>query len=96
MILIHERRNNEVETIDLLIYPNPTTRNEGLYIAFRNELNTDAEYSIYNLNMQLLNSGILQSKHSKLEINDLTNGIYFIKVQNKINGTESIQKFIIQ
>ena len=77
-------KENSVQN-DLKIYPNPVTSNQ-LFI----ESNSNQSFSIFNLNGQSLQNGILKNGTNTIDVSGLFSGMYFIKIGNKV------QKIIIQ
>jgi uncharacterized delta-60 repeat protein len=70
------------------IYPNPC--NEQLFLEINDYANTVAE--ILNLQGQVLQSILLQSNKTTIQINNLKSGIYFVHV--KSHGGMIVKKFI--
>ena len=71
----------------ITIYPNPA--NDKLYIESEQLINQNIE--IYDLNGKLINSKIIGSSNTEIDIADLPQGIYFVKISNITIG-----KFIKQ
>ena len=81
---------NNFETNKIYIYPNPT--NDILNISFANQSNSKQQVLIFNAIGQFYKK--LELKQSQaINISDLPNGQYFIKLSNYSNTT---QKFIKQ
>jgi hypothetical protein len=86
-----EETNNKASNA-FVLYPNPT--NGDITLNFNGQINTGI-ITIYNVNGQeVLNTQIKQSKSLILNASELTNGVYFIRVQNK--NEVVTQKFIKQ
>ncbi len=75
--------------MDIEIYPNPAT--SKLFIKLGNVTNTTS-ISILNVTGQTVHTEILENSISQINISDLKNGLYFIKIQN--NGNAFITKLI--
>lgn len=84
---------SDLTTNKLSIYPNPSSK--VLFIEFSDRLQNNAEISLYNsLGLELLNLVVdSQSNFIKLPIENLPNGLYYLKV-NYANSTE-FHKIII-
>ena len=63
------------------VFPNPTNGT----IKIVSNINTETNYSIFNINGQNVKSGNINSKLEFIDLSDLISGIYFIKIKN-ING----------
>ena len=77
--------SNISESSSLKIYPNPVTNNQ-LYIDSKSE----QTFSLLNISGQLLQSGTLVRGTNKINLNNVSSGLYFIKI-----GTDA-KKIIIQ
>jgi len=73
---------------NLEIYPNPANNNLNI------KIDVMSNYSIYSFNGQLLNSGKLQQGKNTLDVSELNQGIYFIKIHS--NSFKTVQKLIIK
>ena len=74
-------------TISIEIYPNPTS---GLLNV---TLENPATYNIYDLSGKLIQSGSFNQVENQLNIKELANGIYFLRIQDGNNSiTEKISK----
>ena len=78
--------DNELNNI--ILYPNPCKRE--LFVELSDYLNTTLE--IYTLSGKMIRSCYLQAEKTNIKIDDLQNGLYIIKLQNK--GKISIGKFV--
>ena len=82
---------NENNNSGFVIYPNPSSRNSGIYI------NNESEES-YNLSLLDLNGKVLDSyqnigqKSFRISSDNLAKGAYFAQI---ISNTESIRKLIV-
>ena len=70
------------------IYPNPV--NDYLNIFIKNPQNS--QIGIYDLQGRLMKSEIILNENTKIGVNDLSHGVYLIRVQN--NGNHSVQKLV--
>ena len=75
------------ELTQLHMYPNPTS---GEITLSALQGSVGSEVVIYNASMQIVHQSTLESTSKKLNVNHLTNGIYFVK-----NGS-SVERLIIQ
>jgi len=73
----------------LSIFPNPS--DDIINIEFENINNATIE--IYNISGRLVFSKVLNSKVEKIDITDLSEGIYFIKVRQEKNVI--VEKLIV-
>ena len=62
----------------LTIYPNPTSD-----IINVNGVTTIVDYKIYNLIGQELKNGSISNQYNKIDIKNIPNGLYFIRLKNK-------------
>ena len=74
---------------NFLIYPNPAKEELTIISSAANNL-----ISIYNLQGILVKQLYVSNAESKINITDLSSGMYVIEVNN--NGNSSFQKFIIK
>lgn len=68
---------DEVEVSLFKIHPNPSSE----FIQVFGLLKTE-DFKIFNVLGKEIANGII-SNHDKIDIQNLTNGVYFLKVQNK-------------
>ncbi len=80
--------NNEIESVDVSIYPNPTNNSLNIKNATNNEITS---ISIFDaLGRQVFQSSITD----KISVSNLQNGLYFLKVE--FNNSNSITKRFIK
>lgn len=72
------------------IYPNPAVEKININIP---DDYTFSEYRLTNSFGKLIEKGIINKKHFQIDLNSLSNGTYFIKVQSK--NVLSVKKFVI-
>lgn len=77
-------KENSVQN-DLEIYPNPVTSN-----LFFIDSKSNHSFSLFNLNGQSLQNGILKNGTNTIDVSGLSSGLYFMKIGNEV------QKIIIQ
>ncbi|WP_213520764.1 T9SS type A sorting domain-containing protein [Nonlabens sp.] len=76
-----------VDSLEINLYPNPSTGIINVMIE------NPADYRLYDLSGKLIRSGSFEFMENQLEIKDLSNGIYFLKVNDgKRTVTEKISK----
>ncbi|HEY5591057.1 MAG TPA: BACON domain-containing carbohydrate-binding protein [Paludibacter sp.] len=80
---------NEIDESFLAIFPNPSTSKITI-----NNISKDASISIYDLSGKMVISRIATSTIEKIDVSNLDNGVYTIKVTN--NLTTKTRKFIKQ
>jgi hypothetical protein len=83
---------NKVKTKSnsVIVYPNPTEDN--IFIEFQNIVE-NADYRIYNLSGQLLQSGFIKdTKFYRLNVSSISAGFYFLVINN---GTKVYTKKIV-
>lgn len=82
----------------LLIYPNPTTSEQGLNISFENAL-SGYSYKIFNTAGQLIDSQNIKANNKSAHIKfqqKLSPGIYYLNIFDKNNEIKNIQTIIIK
>ena len=82
----------------LLIYPNPTTSEQGINISFENEL-SGYSYKIFNTAGQLIDSQNIKANNKSAHIKfqqKLSPGIYYLNIFDKNNEIKNIQTIIIK
>jgi hypothetical protein len=79
--------NEEEDLNALVIYPNPTNS----FIQIKN-ISIEDIANIFIIDMQGRIVKILQLQNELIDVNQLVNGIYILKIEMK-NGKQSIQKF---
>ena len=73
---------SEISNIDLVsVYPNPATSN--IYIKIATNL-LGSDYSVYNNVGKLVLAGKLNTENTMIELNNLSDGIYLIKVGDNL------------
>jgi len=70
------------------LYPNPAND----FITISNKDNSNATYSIVDINGRAVANGIITSEFNQINVQEFTNGVYFINFETE-NG-KSTQKFI--
>jgi len=87
--------NLEIENIEYnnvsYLFPNPCK--DYLEINLKNEFSEDTIAEFYNEVGQICRIDYLKNKHTKIELNDLSSGIYFVKIKTK---NETITKKLIK
>ncbi len=83
--------SNVTENSEVSVYPNPATNN--IYVDYTNT-NKPVQAAIYSVSGKLVKVAMLGNTHSAIDVQDLSNGMYYIQLNNEdINTT---QKFIKQ
>jgi hypothetical protein len=80
----------DINTLNLKLYPNPAT--DLLKLDF-DEFNVI--YTVYSLTGGILMNGLTNEKNVTLNVSGLSNGIYLVKCVDQ-NGRQTYKKFIIQ
>lgn len=83
---------NEIDKNKTIIYPNP---NKGRFSIILKENSNDVKITIFDINGRKVYNKIfedLEKNHIEIEIDNLNNGVYFLKIDN-YNEIENI-KFI--
>ena len=68
---------------DVMIFPNPVE--DILNIDIQNENLTESVVQIMNITGQKVYEGILSGRHTTINLNSLSNGIYILRLQTKEN-----------
>ena len=82
---------NPNKEIDFKIYPNPATDYTNIEIT---EYNADFEYQMINTKGQIVKSGQIFTTTEQINISDLENGLYIIRLISKEKGLLKTQKMI--
>lgn len=88
---------NELEKtkIDYLIYPNPTTDYVYINILNVNEIK-EPKYQIINISGQVILSGNIYEQKTKLNVTNLSEGLYFLNVYNSKSQSSAIKFSVIK
>jgi hypothetical protein len=85
--------NSISEELNFQLFPNPSTGN--FRINFNNDIDKNKNISILDVTGKLiLEKNSINQKATEINANDLTNGIYFVKVTS--NEKITINKVILQ
>ena len=82
----------------LIVYPNPTTSEQGINISFENAL-SGYSYKIFNTAGQLIDSQNIKANNKSAHITfqqKLSPGIYYLNILDKNNEIKNIQTIIIK
>ena len=79
----------DIKIDDFKIYPNPVKDELNVILS-----TTENIISIYNLQGKLLKKSFFSTSNCKLNINDLSSGMYVVEVRN--DNVSNFQKFIIE
>lgn len=82
----------------LIVYPNPTTSEQGINISFENAL-SGYSYKIFNTAGQLIDSQNIKANNKSAHIKfqqKLSPGIYYLNIFDKNNEIKNIQTIIIK
>lgn len=82
----------------LIVYPNPTTSEQGINISFENAL-SGYSYKIFNTAGQLIDSQNIKANNKSTHIKfqqKLSPGIYYLNIFDKNNEIKNIQTIIIK
>ena len=84
--------------LKLIVYPNPTTSEQGINISFENAL-SGYSYKIFNTAGQLIDSQNIKANNKSAHIKfqqKLSPGIYYLNIFDKNNEIKNIQTIIIK
>lgn len=82
----------------LIVYPNPTTSEQGINISFENAL-SGYSYKIFNTAGQLIDSQNIKANNKSTHIKfqqKLSPGIYYLNIFDKNNELKNMQTIIIK
>ncbi len=80
---------NEVAYLNnLSIYPNPFENK----FTIKNTDNLKLSYEIFSINGKLINADVISELQNEINLSDLEEGIYFIKL--RLNGKSSVKKIV--
>jgi hypothetical protein len=82
---------NSIASTNLRVYPNPAT--DILNINLSNANFKNSNIVIYNVSGMEVSKSIMNGASAQLNIESLSNGVYFVKVSNE-NGFSKTVKFI--
>ena len=88
---ITPKKNEKQELIDFKIYPNPASDYTNIEIT---KYSRDLEYQMINAKGQIIKSGQIFTTTEQINISDLENGLYIIRLISKENGLINTQKMI--
>lgn len=83
-------KETKTEAIDFRLYPNPTR--SQLNIELINNDFENYEYQIFNTTGVLMQTARLTNS---INVSDLSNGLYIIRLTNNVNNVSEIKKFMI-
>ncbi len=83
-------KNVENNTVAFTISPNPSSN--ILYINDLEKENTNYEYSIYTMEGKIVEKNQLEDQ---INIENLTNGVYLLRLTDTISGKANVKKFIV-
>ena len=93
--VVENARKSELNQMDLKVYPNPAR--EVLNLDFASEFEGAASIAVYDLSGRMVISKDIemlgQNQRVKLDINDLTNGTYFVSLVSERQTTT--KKFMV-
>ncbi|MCF6350015.1 MAG: T9SS type A sorting domain-containing protein [Flavobacteriaceae bacterium] len=84
---------NDVLKTNIAIFPNPTT---GLLKIDLGKLSGDFTYKVVTILGQVVMTNKLTNSSSEIDLNNLSNNIYFIKITDNTNNTNLVKKIILQ
>ncbi|MCX2742673.1 PKD domain-containing protein [Mangrovivirga sp. M17] len=86
--------DDELTSSDYLLYPNPA--NEKLTIRVPKQFSGKAEYTIYSLHGNMIESGVIEGTQNK-QINtfNYSSGMYYIQIMEEGENTPVVKKFSI-
>lgn len=88
---ITPKKKENKELIDFKIYPNPASDYANIEIA---EFIGDLEYQMINAKGQIIKSGQIFTTTEQINLSDLENGLYIIRLISKEKGLMNTQKLI--
>jgi TonB family protein len=88
---ITPRKDDKEKTIDFKIYPNPATEIVNIEIS---NFEDNLEYQLINSNGQIQKSGQIYNLTEQINISDLENGLYIIRLITEENRLIETQKLI--
>jgi surface protein len=81
---------NEIQnSLNLKIYPNPTSN----YLIIENPNSSTLQYSVHNPLGQIIKDGQLLQTENKLNLSDVTAGIYLLKIRNQ-EGVVQVMRIV--
>lgn len=87
-----EAYTEEIQSHQIIIYPNPTKGLLNVKIAGLDKIN--GQISIYNMGGRLINQSDLSSSNQTFDLSDQPNGIYImqIKLEDKVSSWKIIKE----
>ena len=82
---------SNITNTKMLVYPNPAS--DVLNISINNTSFKNSIISIFNISGNEVLNSIMNGASTQLNIESLSNGVYFVKVKNE-NGFDRTVKFI--
>ncbi len=81
---------NEFSNIDIQIQPNPAKD----YFQIVHEAGLQLNYELVNISGQLIDRGMLNSKQTRILTDNLTDGLYFLQIKNKLGELQAREKIV--
>lgn len=88
---ITPKKSEENKLIDFKIYPNPASDNINIEIT---ESSRDLRYEMINVKGQIVKNGQIYTTTEQINISDIENGLYIIRLFSKEKGLIKTQKMI--
>ncbi|MHB0754877.1 T9SS type A sorting domain-containing protein [Polaribacter sp. M15] len=73
----------------LLTYPNPTS--DYFVVSTTDTLNNKLEYTLFDIQGKQIKTGRIVKRNTNIEIQDISNGVYFLKVTNGKQLLKSVE-----
>jgi TonB family protein len=89
--VINTKKKTEDKSIELKIYPNPATDYVNIEIL---DSETDLEYQLINTKGQICITGRIYNSQVQINIAELTNGLYIVRLFSKEKGLIKTEKLI--
>ncbi len=77
---------------DVSIYPNPASS----IITISNNNSSQLKYEFYSVTGQQIKAGNLPFSENSISVNELSEGVYFLRIEDAVTGSSLVKKIIVK
>jgi hypothetical protein len=78
---------DNLDNVDITVYPNPTTNN----LIVSSNITENLQYTIFSINGKTIEKGNINSEITNLNTANLASGIYYIKLNNNKSNLQTFK-----